>query len=169
MKALLRFVVPAPFVTAIVARPAVPLGVMKLRAVSLEMLTPVADDPPTVTAVAPVKFDPVKVTVVPPVELPLTGDNEVMTGAVVNVRAYSNLLGDPVPGLDTTLEVAAVVRALTTWLGVAVGFRPKYTAAAPATCGDAIEVPLIVLVDAEPVFHVDVIEAPGAKISTAVP
>ena len=40
---------------------------------------------------------------------------------------------------------------------------PQMEAAAPATCGDAIEVPLIVLVP--PVYQAEVIDEPGAKMS----
>jgi len=45
----------------------------------------------------------------------------------------------------------------------------KYNAATPATCGDAIEVPEIELVAVSDVYHAEVIEEPGAKMSTQVP
>ena len=42
-------------------------------------------------------------------------------------------------------------------------------AATPATCGVAMEVPLIVLVAVSLVRHADRIAEPGAKISTTLP
>ena len=43
------------------------------------------------------------------------------------------------------------------------------SAAAPVTCGVAIEVPLIVLVAVLDVYHDDVMLEPGANMSTQVP
>ena len=45
---------------------------------------------------------------------------------------------------------------LRTWAGEAVGFALRISAAAPATCGVAIDVPLIVLVAVSLVFQADV-------------
>ena len=45
----------------------------------------------------------------------------------------------------------------------------RYNAAAPTTCGVAIDVPLMVLVAVELVFHADVMPEPGANMSTQVP
>jgi hypothetical protein len=42
--------------------------------------------------------------------------------------------------------VPLLTSASRTCCGVAFGFAPRYRAAAPAVCGDAIEVPLIVAV-----------------------
>src|SRR5258705_329233 len=53
--------------------------------------------------------------------------------------------------------------------GEAPGFVSKNSAATPATCGVAMEVPEIVLVAVSLVFHEDVMLEPGAKISTHVP
>jgi len=53
--------------------------------------------------------------------------------------------------------------------GVEVGKRPINTAATPATCGDAIEVPEMVLVAEALPIQADVMLEPGAKISTQVP
>ena len=47
------------------------------------------------------------------------------------------------------------------------GGRSRRSRAA-ATCGDAIEVPLIVLVDELLVYQAEVIDEPGAKMSTAL-
>ena len=49
------------------------------------------------------------------------------------------------------------------------GFASKNSAATPATCGVAIEVPEIVFVAVLLVFHDEVMFDPGAKISTQVP
>ena len=48
-------------------------------------------------------------------------------------------------------------------------FADSTSAAAPATCGDAIEVPLIELVAVSLVRHAEVIDEPGAKMSTQEP
>ncbi len=45
----------------------------------------------------------------------------------------------------------------------------RYSAAAPTTCGVAIEVPLIVLVAVSLVFQAEVMFEPGAKMSRQVP
>ncbi len=42
-------------------------------------------------------------------------------------------------------------------------------AAAPATCGLAIDVPLAEYVASTPLIHAEVIDTPGAKISTQDP
>ena len=45
----------------------------------------------------------------------------------------------------------------------------KTNAAAPATCGEAIEVPSMVFEAEDEPIHADVIDDPGAKISTHEP
>lgn len=82
---------------------------------------------------------------------------------------YRSRLGDPVPALVTTPVVAAEVSALATWAGVYVGCAARISAAAPTTCGVAIDVPLIVLVAVLLVYQDDVMLVPGAKMSTQVP
>ena len=58
-------------------------------------------------------------------------------------------------------------RASRTCAGVDVGCDCRYNAAAPATCGADIEVPLIVL---EPLpSHHEVMPTPGARMSTHAP
>ena len=42
--------------------------------------------------------------------------------------------------------IALLLRAFMSCAGVAVGLAAKYSAAAPATCGEDIDVPLIVAV-----------------------
>jgi hypothetical protein len=63
--------------------------------------------------------------------------------------------------------LALLVSAVCTCAGVAVGVTPKYNAAVPATCGVAIDVPLIVLVP--PLSQSDVTSTPGALILTHEP
>src|SRR2546429_53293 len=53
--------------------------------------------------------------------------------------------------------------------GVAPGLACRNRATTPATCGVAIDVPLIVLVAVSLVFHADRIEEPGANTSTTLP
>lgn len=50
-------------------------------------------------------------------------------------------VGEPVPGLVTLPVTAPAVRAVATWAGVAEVWPARWTAAASATCGVAIEVP----------------------------
>ena len=54
------------------------------------------------------------------------------------------------------------MHALFACAGVADGLLARYSAAAPATCGDAIEVPLMVLVAVLLVYHAEVMFEPGA-------
>ncbi len=82
---------------------------------------------------------------------------------------YRRRFGDPVPGLVTLPVVALPSSAVSTCAGVADVFVCKYSAAAPTTCGVAIDVPLIVLVAVALVDHAEVMLEPGAKMSTQVP
>jgi len=50
-----------------------------------------------------------------------------------------------------------------------LGPSPCLSVTTPATCGDAIDVPLIVLVAVSLVLHALVMSSPGAKTSTQVP
>ena len=58
---------------------------------------------------------------------------------------------------------------MATWAGVLDGLAESSSAAAPATCGEAIEVPEIVFVALDEVCQAEVIAEPGAKMSTQVP
>ena len=62
-------------------------------------------------------------------------------GAGANDEVNSNKLGVDTPGFVTIPRVAAFNNVLDTSAGAAVGFDDKYSAAAPATCGAAIDVP----------------------------
>ena len=79
----------------------------------------------------------------------------------------------PEPTPDSTPTVARESISAATCAGVHGGFSfwnsSRISAAAPATCGEAIEVPLIVFDASSLVFQADVIEEPGAKMSTQDP
>jgi hypothetical protein len=74
-------------------------------------------------------------------------------------------LGRPVnrPAVD------ALTIAFRTVAGDADACLCRYLAATAATCGAAIDVPLIVLVAVSLVDHVEVMLEPGAKMSTTLP
>ena len=65
--------------------------------------------------------------------------------------------------------VELLISAEVTVDGEAPGFVCRYSAIAPATCGVAIEVPLIVFVAVSLVIHAEVMLEPGAKMSRHVP
>src|SRR5215212_1744721 len=67
------------------------------------------------------------------------------------------------------LALALLTSAAATWVGVAVGLAARYSAAAPPTCGAAIEVPLMVLVAVLLPIQAPVMLTPGPKMSTQVP
>ena len=67
--------------------------------------------------------------------------------------------------LEDAVEVIHEVTRETERLGLAL----KASAATPATCGDAIEVPEIVLVAVLEVYHADKMFEPGAKTSRHEP
>ena len=110
---------------------------------------------------------------------------------------YRSSFGDESPMLVNAPFVAASSKAEVTWSGVGNGFAvllvseaavadtaphtdspsplpsptadERYAAAAPATCGHAIEVPLIVRVASSSPIHALFTFEPGAKISTHEP
>jgi hypothetical protein len=80
----------------------------------------------------------------------------------------SKRLGLPVPAPVTLPEVALLESAVTTaWADDALS--ASRSAATPAACGDAIEVPLIVFIAKSEVCHADVMALPGAKMSKQLP
>jgi hypothetical protein len=90
-------------------------------------------------------------------------------GALPESSEYNSRFGDPVPG-DVTLPVVAVLMiAFATALDDAAGLVCKYRAATPATCGAAMDVPLMVLVAVLLLYHADVMLEPGAKMSRQLP
>src|SRR3954463_13651430 len=64
---------------------------------------------------------------------------------------------------------AVSLRAAATSAGVAVGLALRYRAAAPATCGAAIEVPFSVAVAVALPIQSDLTLTPGATRSTQLP
>ena len=67
------------------------------------------------------------------------------------------------------LRFAALTISFLTVAGDADGLLCRNRAATPATCGDAIEVPLSVAVAVSLAFDADKMLEPGAKISTTLP
>ena len=67
-------------------------------------------------------------------------------GAAPLGAVYRSRFGDPVPMLASTPLVALLVKARATAAGEAAGLVWRYSAAAPATWGEAIEVPLKIAV-----------------------
>src|SRR5215470_5201799 len=90
-------------------------------------------------------------------------------GGGVPAPTNSRRFGEPVPGLTMWLRVASLNIWDATCAGVRVGLAPRMSAAAPVTCGVAIDVPLMVLVAVSLVFHAEVMFTPGAKMSVQVP
>ena len=82
---------------------------------------------------------------------------------------YSSRLGEPVPALVTWFVVEPLTIALRVVVAEAPGLNCLYSAATPATCGEAIEVPLNVAVAVSELKYDDRIPEPGAKMSTHVP
>lgn len=82
-----------------------------------------------------------------------------------NSPVYSNRFGEPSFGSLTTSAVAAARIRSATWLGVRFGSCCRMSAAAPATWGHAIDVPLMVALPVSDDDAADVIEDPGAKMS----
>ena len=78
-------------------------------------------------------------------------------------------MGEPVPAPVTRPVVAFPVIEPATVAGEAPGLPCRYSAATPATWGEAIDVPLIVFVALVPVYQADVMSEPGANTSTQVP
>ena len=82
---------------------------------------------------------------------------------------YSSPFGDAGPALVTTPRVEAPTRPAETSAGVDAVHTLRYAAATPATCGDAIDVPEMVLLAPGPPTHALVMEEPGANRSRHEP
>jgi hypothetical protein len=81
----------------------------------------------------------------------------------------SSRLAVPVGTPVSLFNDAALTIAFLTVAGEAVRLFCRNRAATPATCGVAIDVPLIVLVAVLLVNHAEVMLDPGAKMSTTLP
>jgi hypothetical protein len=82
-----------------------------------------------------------------------------------NSPVYNNRFGESVIGSLTMSGVAADRMRSATWLGVRSGSFCNMSATAPATCGHAIDVPLILALALSDETPAEVIEDPGAKMS----
>lgn len=78
-------------------------------------------------------------------------------------RVYNNLLGDAVLGSVTTPVVAFFTSALRTVAGDAAGFADRCSAAASATSGEAIDVPLMLWVAVLLVYQAERIALPAPR------
>ena len=114
-----------------------------------------------VVEVVDVVVDVVEVVVVAPVDEPAGGE------ALNN--EYDKILGESLPGPVTTPAVAVDVIHDATPDTESDEFALSAKDAIPATCGEAIDVPEIVLVALFDVCQADVIFEPGAKTSTHEP
>lgn len=92
----------------------------------------------------------------------------IVTGVVENTL-YNNRLAVPDGTLEILSGVARLFSADCTDAGDVPGLASRYNAAAPATCGVAMEVPEMVLVAVEEVYQADLMEEPGASKSTTDP
>ena len=98
-----------------------------------------------------------------------SGTDGTATGAAANDAEYAKLFGEPTPIAVRTFFVAASVIAVATAAGVADARVSKYTAAIPATNGEAIDVPdMLATAVAEPLYADEMLE-PGANTSRHVP
>jgi hypothetical protein len=99
------------------------------------------------------------------------GLNTIVAEGTSAVRSEkSSRFGEPVPISESRFAVAVVLTiALNTAAGVAVGLPCRYSAATPATCGDAMEVPLRIAVWVLLCHHALVMDDPGAKMLTQLP
>ena len=82
--------------------------------------------------------------------------------------ACKSLFGDP-PASLTRSALAAPSSIEATSEGLALGLPARISAAAPATCGAAIEVPLSVAEALSPLMPADWMPSPGANRSTHLP
>ena len=107
----------------------------------------------------------------PLIDLTATVDAAGSAAGALPPSEYSNRFGEPVPSEAETrrFAVAPDTRSDAIAPGDAPGFAASASAAAPATCGDAMEVPLSVLLAVALVFQAEVMPAPGANRSTHVP
>jgi hypothetical protein len=82
---------------------------------------------------------------------------------------YSKTLGEPPSANVTRSGVAEATSVSRTCVGERPPLAPRRRAAAPATCGEAIDVPLIVFVAVDEVYQADLMLEPGAKMSRQLP
>lgn len=93
----------------------------------------------------------------------------VVVVVVVCGATYNSLLGDPIPASVTTFDVAPDTMRDATTLGAKFGSSCNSNAAAPATCGHAMDVPFLYVWAVSLAWPVERIWSPGAKMSRQVP
>ena len=91
------------------------------------------------------------------------------TGADQADFVYSNKFAEPDPAPTTTSGVAYVSNFVATAAGDMAESASSKSAAAPATWGEAIEVPDLPRSAVDEVNQAEVIDEPGAKISKQLP
>src|SRR4051812_41096379 len=92
-----------------------------------------------------------------------------VAGVAMVPGTTSSRFGEPEPGLVTAPPTEPATSASRTCAGDADGFAARYSAAVPATCGVAIDVPLMTAVPSSAALLELVMPTPGAKMSTQEP
>src|SRR5690606_38292407 len=88
--------------------------------------------------------------------------------AAARNSVFSSRFGLPFVS-PTTSGTALPVSASATSEGAASGLASRYSAATPATCGLAMDVPEMVFSASSPSIQAEVISSPGARMSTHSP
>lgn len=151
------------------------IGLTEVVVVSSEPPSPPPPPPPesppppppegtVVEVVVDVVVDDVEVVEVVEVVDVVVGVSSSAFGAGVS-NEYNSRLSEPLPALVTALRVADDAIADATSAGVRALFCDSASAATPATCGDAIEVPESVREALSDVWPADTMLEPGAKTS----
>lgn len=104
-----------------------------------------------------------------PAKLLIATDCVITTPGAPPANEKTSLFADPVPRDDNLFSEALTVINCATAAGVAVELAFNAKAATPATCGLAMDVPLMVLVAVALVYQADVMLDPGANTSTHEP
>ena len=155
---------------AVTTQVAVPVALRAVDAV-IEQLVPVTEklnapepDPPVAVRVIAVPATPLRTEL-------LIDSGACATGVGTNdaVSVANSKVVEPVPADVTFAGVEVDTREVRIWAGVAAGFFSRRSAAEPATCGEAIDVPLIELVAVVLPIQLERIPDPGAKMSKQVP
>lgn len=129
-----------------------------------EKLNAPEPDPPVAVRVIAVPATPLRTEL-------LIDSGACATGVGTNdaVSVANSKVVEPVPADVTFAGVEVDTREVRIWAGVAAGFFSRRSAAEPATCGEAIDVPLIELVAVVLPIQLERIPDPGAKMSKQVP
>jgi len=93
----------------------------------------------------------------------------IVGGASSPVPVYKIRFAEPVLASFTKPLPAVCIMCARMLAGSAPRFPARKSANTPDTCGQAMEVPLMVADPTSAVFVAEVIDTPGAKMSTHVP